>query len=156
MKHIKKFNGLEDYIIDVERTGVELGINEKYNKWKCEEVFSPLINWDMIEDIKDMSLEYLDMGYTLYLSFIYLSKKNEYELFNLSFNHAALNKRWYDVNEIFVKFLDTNKLFYRFNLKRSKFQNYYNELINNELEERILDAYPYMKNKISCRNYIFS
>lgn len=120
-------------------------INEKYNKEKCEEVFSPLIDWNFVEDLKDMSLEYLDMGGVLFLSFIYLSgKNNQHELFRLIYSHDSLYNFWYEVNEIFVKFPNVKKLFYKFNID-FRSENHDVKLINNELRERVVEAYPNIK-----------
>jgi len=130
-------------------------INEKYNKWACEKTFSPLIDWNFVEDLKDMSLEYLDEGGSLYLSFIYLSGKNnnQHELFRLIYKHGGLYQYWYEVNEVFVKFPNISKLFYKFKISYLNPLNPpggydYQKLINNDLRERVLDAYPNMKNKI--------
>lgn len=63
---------------------------ERFEESDTQNVFEPYVNWDMIETLKDMSLEYLDEGMTLTLEIIYLDKS----FYFMKYNHEKLNSSW--------------------------------------------------------------
>lgn len=113
MKYIRSINELNELI--------ESEINE-------------LINWDLINDTKDMSLEYIDEGYTLYI-LIYKGFSYKYELIaEISYNH--------DINSIEYDNLpsNNNKLIYNIYIGKHRTSSYPKYTF--ELRDRIKEAYP--------------
>lgn len=71
---------------------------ERFEESDTQNVFEPYVNWDMIETLKDMSLEYLDDGMTLKLEIIYLNQFIAYDFdrsfYFMKYNHGKLNSSW--------------------------------------------------------------
>ena len=57
-----------------------------------EEMIKSLINWELINDAKDLSLDYLDNGFTLNIlvGFYKTAREILTKLFTLVFNHDEL------------------------------------------------------------------
>lgn len=113
---------------------------ESHTKYK----YPGSINWDMIENIKDMSLEYLDDNYALGI-YVY-SKKTSESIYRMFYTHQngvqedwrlkATQKPWSNsdkLGQIFYRVLLYNISDRGSPLHRDK---------SNELRERILMAYP--------------
>ena len=82
---------------------------------ETEELFKDIINFNLIQEAKDMSLDYLDDGLTLYIGILYL---DEY-LYVERFSHQIDSKKWYNSNEdnidyIVSDYVSENDLTYRF------------------------------------------
>jgi len=86
------YNGKIGYVKlkDVERID-ETKIVKKITKELAEESFKDFVNWDLIEDLKDLSLEHIDNGYTLSYNIIY---EKPYNVYN--------GEKYYTHNEIGV------------------------------------------------------
>jgi len=120
---------------------------------RTEELFSSLIDWDMIENIKDMSLEYLDEGKILcigiaydedkkkrdpWLQYYYRSPVNNDHIAYITFTHRNYNIKW-------IKFYLEDKvtsdyISYNFYLYKEPNGPYIRN--TNELVKRIKLAYP--------------
>lgn len=127
MKHIKLF---EAYTI--------------YNEMK------KLINWKMVDDVKEMSLEYIDEGLSLYIGFIPILRNdtdNFFELYSIRYNHQQDEFRdGDDINLMCRYFTDMTGMSYFICLegnmnKRDKHR------LELELVNRVREAYP--KEKIN-------
>ena len=126
------------------------------NVEEIKNIFYPIINWDMIQDIKQMSLEYLDEGLALRLSVRNGGEKyrNSKPIWRMQFTHRndyhnrdfdnqhSINYRinpgnyegWYNA----YKGEEIN-IIYNI-LLRSNEKRHYTETL--ELIGRIRDAYP--------------
>ena len=110
-----------------------------------------LINWDLINDAKDMALEYIDEGFTLYL-FVLVGEKYRYNskafrILNLEFDHNTftVNKDYTYSTELAIKRIKNMETKYEITL-----MNYHN--VDNpkyldgsscrELINRLKSAYP--------------
>ena len=145
-------------------------------------IISSHVNYDMINDIKDMSLEYLDEGYLLSINGLYkidfsnedtLRDYNKYyhiehwhrqleigylSIFYMKYYHTKDEERWNifdDFWEPYFNKINDDDIYYHVQL--NKYISY--DDINNELIERVTDAYPnvhilakYPKNQI-CSSY---
>ena len=97
------------------------------------------INWKMVEDIKDMSLEYIDEGFVLYIDI--------YNGFNQSgYKNVCDIKYSHDINEI--KYFDnifssviklTYNVYIGYGIKKSDGSN---PIYTFELIRRLRQAYP--------------
>lgn len=101
---------------------------------------SQFINWKMISDIKDMSLEYIDEGYTLHI-FVFYTMNNgiSAKTMRLTFNHKQSDIDWGIHRDIEKK----ENIYYKVRLISKKAGNF---ILNNEktieLVDRIKGAYP--------------
>ena len=59
---------------------------------ETKRIYSPLINWEMILDLKEMSLEYLDKGARLDMSIVV----KDTIIYELWFNHDGSKIEWFD------------------------------------------------------------
>lgn len=113
-----------------------------------EDCFKDRINFKMIDDIKDMALEYLDMGFGLHIDVFFRSSSlNIVPICYVSFSHDKSEFKYEEITclEDNLKFVDIN---YRILLlPLSKPWEHYpgskhmRELIE-ELKSRISEAYP--------------
>lgn len=108
---------------------------------------SQFINWKMISDIKDMSLEYIDNEYTLHI-FVFYTMNNgiSVKTMRLTFNHTQSDIDWGIHRDIEKK----ENIYYRVRLIGKKSGDF---ILNNEktieLVDRIKDAYP--NEKVSAK-----
>lgn len=107
---------------------------------------SKAINWHIIQDIKDMSLEYIDDGYVLRIVVIMQSPigsvEYAYPVYCLFYDHGSADEE-YDYVEKFNKVnINISKIRYRVNIfPRSEGFDYDREL-SVELASRVMEAYP--------------
>lgn len=99
------------------------------------------INWEMIEDIKDMSLEYLDEGFTLNIIIIEKSYPIVPSNFfiNIEYNHRGEIKEG-DLDK--YDYISEYKFGYSISLMNKSYDNPVNINKTNELMDRIRYAYP--------------
>lgn len=126
MKYIKLFES-KDYMDEKE----------------IEAIFKSHINWKMIEDIKDMALEYFDNRMVLYID---ISVRYN-TLCSLKYSHYDNYIKWYSVyhKEYFKDPSPNDDLRYKIVLDNSyKSVNFAvnNGLTRGELISRVKDAYP--------------
>jgi len=111
------------------------------------------INWKMIEDVKDMALEYIDDGLTLYIGFhpiITYEEKGIYnndfiELYHLLYNHNMDKFEDGDDSNLFYKYADGVKgMSYFINFVFCGDTNRYGLIYKLALElvNRVKEAYP--------------
>lgn len=107
-----------------------------------KDVFESYINWDLIRDAQDMSLEYLDEGMKFNLEITY----DDYYIYYMRFSNDANLSEWKigmmnDLTEgpYELEPIDKSKLIYQFYLTKD---GLYNKSANEELESRIKEAYP--------------
>lgn len=112
---------------------------------KLDPKFKPHINWDLVNDVKDMSLEYLDSGNaTLIIDFYYENKW----FYGLKFNHSGERGDYVTYNVLIPHNLKDNKISYKIYLvTTSNLQNSMEEQLvrmcdTKELISRIREAYP--------------
>jgi len=115
MKKIKKYN---------EFLNETLSYLDGISKNEMENLFKDRINWDLIEDLKDLSLEYIDKGATFkydincMCKYIY-NKVFRYELDYISvidglFNHQKDEYKYDYINvKIDLKDIKTSKIVYK-------------------------------------------
>lgn len=108
---------------------------------------SKSINWHIIQDIKDMSLEYIDDGYVLRIIVLMQSPPKSYveyayPVYCLFYDHGSVDEK-YDYVERFDKGnINISKIRYRVNIfPRNKGIDYDVEL-SVELASRVMEAYP--------------
>lgn len=119
-----------------------------------KDVFEPYINWDLIRDAQDMSLEYLDEGMKFNLEITYDDK---YYIYYMRFSNDENFSEWKigmmnDLTEGLYELepIDKSKLIYQFYLTKD---GLYNKSADEELESRIKEAYPNENvNDYSLRN----
>jgi len=105
---------------------------------ELKDLFEPYINWDLIEDAKDMSLEYLDEGMRLFLEIAYDYK---YYIYYMGFSNYENFSEWTTYfltkDSLYkIKPIDKSKVRYLFRLNGS-YNNFEEELVS-----RIKEAYP--------------
>lgn len=116
-----------------------------------EELISPLLNWNMIEDIKEMSLEYLDENFNLNIK-IYESTTGIWFM-SLKYGHTKNDISWprRDHLEGVTSWLrlkkmiqngDNISLIYNVFLKRQGDYGEFNKQYTKELQNRVRLAYP--------------
>ena len=119
----------------------------RINESNIEELFSPIIDMNIIYDMKDMALEYLDNNKVMRLNILYpigtIPTINIF-IYSVAFSHEKCIEGWNkstDINQI----IDESKLLY--NLVISDDGSYYREdkQSTKELRERLKDVYPYLK-----------
>ena len=82
-----------------------------------EVVFKHDINFDLINDAKELSLDYLDEGLKLYIGVVYISKvdtsgEKDFYVYVERFSHSQNTKNWYNLN-ISVP-ISVDNIYYRF------------------------------------------
>lgn len=129
--------------------------NESISSEDTKEVFEPYIDWNMIYDIKDMSLEYLDEGYDLEIFVFY----KHFYIYWLRYNHNEDYKYWYPTSSLYRLFssdvvsvydlepIDENKISYKISIAGGLFTRA--NMHYRDLMDRIKIAYP----NISIHNY---
>ena len=102
------------------------GINE--TTIKSKEIFSKFINWDLINDAKELAIEFLDDGYTLSIKVGYQLNKYSHngviDIYRLSYSHYNDYNDW-NLDVIYPNNLDMNKIVYEI------FMNIEKEDLNN-------------------------
>ena len=127
--------------------------NEVFNKEHTQKVFESIIRWDMIQDVKDMSLEYLDMNMKLYLGVCYKSKVRLADLYEINYTHGLNKSYWGPIPEYCAKFPNPDKLLYSIIIYEPCMSDGWtrydrNEGATNEIVDRIREMYPEMKKNI--------
>lgn len=128
---------------------------------EIQDIFYPIINWDMIEDLKDMSLEYLDNGLELKILIGYCPTRPKLKynilLAVIKFAHNNYKCMWtphsigsLDIDDIKIVGSD---IFYAISLIEAG--STVNSVINKrtetlELVGRIEEAYPNEDIKFNC------
>ena len=100
-----------------------------------ESYIDNLINWDLIQDIEYMSLDYIDAGYTLD---IHLTDDKDHDLFNLVFNHGGSEGSYLIDNNFHIGEID--KISYYITLINNDIEDENNSII--ELVDRLRSSYP--------------
>ena len=114
----------------------------KYYKLFEANDIDQLINWEMINDIKDMSLEYLDDGYRLIIIVYYripVGNRLE-EIYSLVYDHSTNKEEKLNIDN-----MNINKKYIKYHITlHKKVDNYhiYDNTKTIELHERIMSAYP--------------
>lgn len=81
---------------------------------EVERIFTPMINWNLINDVKDMSLELIDWGY--YLT-IFVYRDGGSELYKLNFDHTHNETKWFELHGYRNAYLQPNQdISYRISL----------------------------------------
>lgn len=83
MKYLKRYKIFESRFSDLD----------------VKDVFEPYINWNLVEDVKDMSLEYIDEGINLNIEVNYKDNDNNYYILTIYFNHDETNIYWNPGND---------------------------------------------------------
>ena len=107
---------------------------------QVEELFSPYMNWDMIADAKDMSLEYLDKGLELEM----IVTVNHIIIYEMYFSHNDSNSsQWCSTNQYDVNHID---YYFDFSSPSNRYKSY---PLDTSLEEdlsgfldRLKEVYP--------------
>ena len=139
MKHIKTYKLYEDVL----------------NSEEVSSLFKPMIDWDLISDVKDMSLEYLDNNMILVISIKTCistpSLVNGYgykSIYLERFSHQKDSSGWSSITNIFdiKEVVGKNDLVYIFQLTTDNPKSkYYASIIPDETKElvdRIKEYYP--------------
>ena len=112
------------------------------SKEEVEQIYTPIINWDLINDAKDMSLEYLDNGAQIVIGVIDVCLNT---IYYEEFSHLLNNKLWYRTNDG----MSHSQLTYKFMVFNRKENS--NVIIwrddCKELIDRLRRAYPKEKIK---------
>ena len=119
---------------------IKLYESYKSNTMYIDEVkdkFTPYINWKMIEDIKDMSLEYLDMGLLLNITIFWNNKPRKEYLSMIKFSHNIETQTWFILSNFNKDDFQVPSLTYLVYLIND---GYSKESV--ELNDRIKLAYP--------------
>lgn len=129
MKHLKSYKLFELQISGFDESDVK-------------DVFESYINWNLIEDTKNMSLEYIDEGMSLGVEISYI---NHY-VYYIRYDHTGIYNEWepgsfnnltegpYELEPI-----DRNKIIYQFYLEKN---GMIEKESDKELELRVKEAYP--------------
>lgn len=104
---------------------------------EVKDKFTPYINWKMIEDIKDMSLEYLDMGLLLNITIFWNNKPRKEYLSMIKFSHNIETQTWFILSNFNKDDFQVPSLTYLVYLIND---GYSKESV--ELNDRIKLAYP--------------
>lgn len=129
-------------------------IFESFEESDVQEVFEPYINWELVRDVKEMSLEYIDDGMILNLEISYGKYesvlKPPFYIYHMQYNHDGIIKNWkpesfgqltegpYELEPI-----DKSEMVYQFYLVDGVVRNgAYCPSEDKELESRIREAYP--------------
>ena len=103
-----------------------------------DKIYTPLINWELIADAKDMALEYIDQNM---LFKIIVCDQHTYVYAN-TFTHITNDKKWNPLNTPFESIrdlggVDISYLIYLRDLTKS-----INEEASEELCSRLSEMYP--------------
>lgn len=125
MKYLKTFEGIEPIKL-------------------IEDYLSKMINWDMIKDIKDMALEYLDDGYELGIHIKNYTLDDVFHrmIYTIEYSHDRYDEDWVDLHGLF--YIGDN-IEYRIFLMIDKgwpSKIKYDKDMSLELISRIKEAYP--------------
>jgi len=130
MKYLKSYKLFELQISGFEESDIK-------------SVFEPYINWNLVRDVEEMSLEYIDNDMILNLEITYDKK---YYIYFMRYDHSGSNGGWmigsfnsltegpYELEPI-----DKSKMVYQFYLTKDEMIQ---KEADNELESRIKEAYP--------------
>lgn len=130
MKHLKTYK-----IFELQISG--------FDESDIKDVFEPYINWNLVRDVEEMSLEYIDDGMMLSLEVTY---DKSYYIYHMRYDHSGSTSAWMtgsfnDLTEgpYELEPIDKTKMVYQFYLTK-------NDMIqkeaDNELESRIKESYP--------------
>jgi len=100
-----------------------------FEAYEVDDRIRYLINWKMIEDVKDMALEYIDNGLTLVIFIYYKSR-----LYELVYNHDI------DSFKKLASFWSHDELRYLIELHIGEYETVINQ--TEELVDRVKEAYP--------------
>ena len=141
MKHLKAYNIFES-------------IEDGLDLLDTKEVFEPYINWNMIYDLKDLALEYLDTGFELVVRIRYNIPKDVKErndefgnvenVWTLCYTHQSDNFTFlYPSSNVYdLEPIDKNNIEYFITLVKDY---YLHKEETNELVEEIKVRYPELK-----------
>jgi len=126
-------------------------IFESFEESDIQDVFEPYINWELVRDVQEMALEYIDEGMILNLEISYgkyLSvSKPPFYIYHMTYNHDGVKRTWkpesfnnltegpYELDPI-----DKSEMVYQFYLVDEL--GLYSKEEDKELESRIKEAYP--------------
>lgn len=149
-RHIKQYEKIDLKLF-------ENGPTSRLSERDVMSYFKDQINWDMIENIKDMSLEYLDDGFNLKI-FIMFRPMNHWsmnDIYSLTYSHdknfckskyVSLSipcYLYYDKdNKIIHDFWESGEIFYNCVLYKTTSNPEMEKRYTMELKNRIKDAYP--------------
>ncbi len=115
----------------------------RFDESDVNDVFEAYINWKLIEDAKDMALEYIDDGMSLGVEISYI---NHY-VYHIRYNHKETYSEW--ISDSFnnltegpyeLEPIDRNKIIYQFYLEKD--DGMIDKESDKELELRVKEAYP--------------
>ena len=126
-------------------------IFESFEESDVQEVFEPYINWELVRDVQEMALEYIDGGMILNLEITYGKYesvlKPPFYIYHMTYNHDGVKGTWkpesfnnltegpYELDPI-----DKIEMVYQFYLVNER--GLYSKEEDKELESRIKEAYP--------------
>ena len=127
-------------------------IFESFEESDVQDVFEPYINWELVRDVQEMSLEYIDGGMILNLEISYGKYesvlKPPFYIYHMKYNHDGIKRTWkpesfntltegpYELEPI-----DKSEMVYQFYLVDGNTGLYCGDE-DKELELRIKEAYP--------------
>ena len=127
-------------------------IFESFEESDVQDVFEPYINWELVRDVQEMSLEYIDGGMILNLEITYGKYesvlKPPFYIYHMQYNHNSIKRTWkisglesltegpYELEPI-----DKSEMVYQFYLVDENTGLYCSDE-DKELESRIKEAYP--------------
>ena len=127
-------------------------IFESFEESDVQEVFEPYINWELVRDVQEMALEYIDGGMILNLEITYGKYesvlKPPFYIYHMQYNHNSIKRTWkisglesltegpYELEPI-----DKSEMVYQFYLVDENTGLYCSDE-DKELESRIKEAYP--------------
>ena len=121
---------------------------------EVKDKFTPYINWEMIEDIKDMSLEYLDNNLILDIEIFYditpkdWSTVHELTIYSMEYSHdiKSCSVDWHLIYEVVGEVIRGNIVYKVFLFKKVYQWQPNNTSVakneTNELISRLEEAYP--------------
>lgn len=121
--------------------------------------FESFINWDLLEDAKDMSLEYLDDGYTLVITINYrvMNKhtmpisETYHKLYTLRYNHSSSAGKWHSYLPFKLDDVDVDKISYHIDLENRVYSRGFDKNkheYNKNIIERLKLAYKDISDNI--------
>ena len=73
-------------------------IFESFEESDVQDVFEPYINWELVRDVQEMSLEYIDGGMILNLEITYGKYesvlKPPFYIYHMQYNHNSIKRTW--------------------------------------------------------------
>lgn len=131
--------------------------------YPSKSALSQHIKWEMINDAKDMALDFLDEGYTLLIEAIYstvslrTSKTNCHYVYRLIFNHKKDREYWTKQDWYVTKKISENNLNYRIRIVKLSSCSYTIDPVKTfKFLTRLRSAYPTIKKKMpshDCDNF---